>query len=182
MAHRIRLDATTKPAPTTGDFAKWVGSTETEQAQWIVRGYLILTALGIDRAYLYFFNDDDTPHVHGSSGLTRNFVPKPAFHAVAWLQRSLGDYRFTRVIRESADEGCVYEFTHGTDAQKRIVAVWKTAGPSRPTTLPLGGRTLVKAERMPLTSAVPESVSVSVSPDGNATLEAGELPVFIWIE
>ena len=44
-------DATTKPAPTTGDFVKWVGSTETQQAQWTVRGYLVLAALGIDRAY-----------------------------------------------------------------------------------------------------------------------------------
>ena len=35
-------DATTKPAPTTGTFSKWEGSTETQQAQWIVRAWLML--------------------------------------------------------------------------------------------------------------------------------------------
>ena len=174
-------DATTKPAPTSGDFAKWVGSTETEQAQWIVRAYLILSALGLDRAYLYFFNDDDTPHVHGSSGLTRNFVPKPAFHAVAWLQRSLGDYRFTRALRADAD-GYAYEFTHATEPAKRILAIWKPAGPSHPVTLPIRGAKLIKAERMPLSAAAPESVKVDVSAKGDLKLEAGEPPVFVWIE
>ena len=175
-------DATTKPAPTTGDFAKWVGSTETQQAQWTVRGYLILSALGVDRADLYFFNDDDTPHVHGSSGLTRNFVPKPAFHALAWLQRSLGEYRFARAMRASAEEGYVYEFTHATDATKRVLAVWKVAAPDRATPFSIGSAKLAKAERMPLSAAAPEAVNVTISPDGNTTLEAGERPVFLWIE
>jgi hypothetical protein len=73
-------DASTKPAPATGTFAKWQGSTEAQQAQWSVRAWLMFAREGVDRAYLYFFNDDDTPHVHGSSGLTRNFVTKPSFH------------------------------------------------------------------------------------------------------
>ena len=175
-------DATTKPRPTTGDFAKWEGSTETQQAQWTVRGYMVLAALGVDRAYLYFFNDDDTPHLHGSSGLTRNFVPKPAFHAVAWLQRSLGDYRFARVIREDASDSYAYEFTNGADSTKRVLAVWKVNAPSQETTLPIGQAKIAKAERMPLSAAAPESVKVNVSPSGDATLEAGELPIFMWLE
>jgi hypothetical protein len=175
-------DATTKPRPDTGDFAKWEGSTETQQAQWIVRGYLVLSALGVDRAYLYFFNDDDTPHLHGSSGLTRNFVPKPAFHSVAWLQRGLGDYRFARVHREDAADSYIYEFTNGDDSTKRVLAVWKVNAPAHETTLPIGHSKIAKAERMPLSAAAPEALKVNVSASGEATIEAGELPIFVWLE
>ena len=172
---------TTKPAPTTGDFVKWVGSTEREQAMWTVRGYMVLCAAGLDRAYLYFFNDDDTPHLHGSSGLTRNFVPKPAFHAVAHLQKTLGDYRLTKVVREDATQGYVYEFTNGDDSKQRILAVWKPAGPAVKTTLPIGAAKVLRAERTPLATGDAERVTVPVTP-GGIEVEAGELPVFVWIE
>lgn len=174
-------DATTKPAPTTGDFAKWVGSTEREQAMWIVRGYLVLCALGVDRAYLYFFNDDDTPHLHGSSGLTRNFVPKPAFHAVAHLFKTLGDYRLTKVVREDAAQGYVYEFTNGADAKQRVLAAWKPAGAAVKITIPIGAAKVLKAERTPLAAGEAERVEVPVTP-GGIEVEAGELPVFVWLE
>ena len=80
-------DASTKPAPATGTFSKWAGSTETEQAQYLVRSFLLFSKLDVTRAYIFFFDDKDEPQVHGSSGLTRNGRPKPAFHAVAHLSR-----------------------------------------------------------------------------------------------
>jgi serine/threonine-protein kinase ATR len=58
----------------------------------------------VQRAYLYFFNDDDTPQLHGAAGLTRKFQPKPSFHAVAHLQRTLGDFRFARVVVDRPGE------------------------------------------------------------------------------
>ena len=174
-------DATTKPAPPTGDFAKWIGSTEREQAMWTVRGYMVLCALGVDRAYLYFFNDDDTPHLHGSSGLTRNFVPKPAFHAVAHLQKTLGDFRLTRVVREDAADGYAYEFTNGTDAKQRVLAVWKPSGAAVKITLPIGAAKVLRAERTPLTAGEAERIAVP-NTAGGIEVEAGELPVFVWVE
>ena len=174
-------DATTKPAPATGDFAKWIGSTEREQAMWIVRGYMVLCALGVDRAYLYFFNDDDTPHLHGSSGLTRNFVPKPAFYAVAHLQKTLGDYRLTKVVREDAERGFVYEFAKGDDAKKRVLAVWKPAGAAVKATVPIGAAKVLRAERTPLAAGDAPRVPVPGVP-GGIEVEAGELPVFVWLE
>jgi len=137
---------------------------------------------GVDRAYLYFFNDDDTPHVHGSSGLTRNFVPKPSFHAAAWLQRSLGDYRFSRVIREEADDAWIYEFTHESGTQKKVFAIWKPAGPAAPTSFPIENGKIVKAERMPLKPGDAERLEISAEPGGSAKLEAGADPVFVWVE
>ena len=59
---------------------------------------LLFSAMDVKRAYMYFFNDSDEPSYHASSGLTRNFEPKPSFHAAAHLYRSMGEYRFNRVV------------------------------------------------------------------------------------
>src|SRR5579871_6141800 len=45
-------DATTKPNLPTGDFSKWVGVTDTQQAQYLVRSFLVFSALSVDRAYI----------------------------------------------------------------------------------------------------------------------------------
>ncbi len=178
-------DASTKPPPPTGDFAKWEGSTETQQAQWIVRAWLIAARLGLDRAYLYFFNDKDDAHVHGSSGLTRDFVPKPSYHAAAWLQKSLGDYRFSRVLREDAavgGEGYAYEFVHGTDPQRRVIAVWRVSGGAEtPATLPISGKLVTHAERMPMSGAPAAVVETTAEGAEALRLMAGEAPVLVWV-
>jgi len=175
-------DATTKPGQGTGDFAKWVGSTETQQAQWIVRAWMLAAAMGLDRAYLYFFNDDDKPQLHGSSGLTRNFQPKPSYHAAAWLQRSLGDYRFSRALRENAEGVYAYEFAHGTDAAQRIVALWKTAAPETEMTLPFPSREILRTERMPLREGAAEAAQTKSGGDDTVKIAAGESPVFVWLK
>ena len=174
-------DATTRPPPLSGDFIKWVGSTELQQAQWIVRAWLITARLGLDRAYLFFFNDDDTPHLHGSSGLTRNFQPKPSYHAASWLQRSLGDWRFARVVREDFADGYIYEFVHGTDRKQRLLALWRPADGEGELTIPLGGSTFQRAERMPLQAGPPEQLKPTVLEESTLKIRAGESPVVIWL-
>jgi hypothetical protein len=175
-------DATTKPPPTTGDFAKWQGSTEPQQAMWSVRSFLLLARLGVDRAHLYFFNDKDEPHLRASSGITRNFEPKPAFHALAWLQRSLGEYRFVRVDREDADECYAYEFTHASQPAKRAWAVWRPSGAPRVVRLFNDPLRVVHAERMPLVAGDAEKVKVRQEIEGYMAVEASERPVIIWLE
>ncbi len=176
-------DASTKLAPKEGDFAKWEGSTEQQQAQWIVRAYMVLAAERVDRAYLYFFNDDDSAHVHGSSGLTRNFQPKKSFHAVAQLQRVLGDYRFKKAVRADAETGYIFEFQHDNDAAKRVWAIWRTKGAEAPLTLPkFDGAKLVRAERMADSTAAASSARLTETADGARVLEVGESPVFLWLE
>ncbi len=175
-------DASTKPAPATGTFAKWEGSTEIQQAQWIVRAWMIVAGMGVDRAYLYFFNDDDEPQIHGSSGLTRKFQPKPAYHAVAWLQKNLGDYRFSRVLREEEKESYAYEFTHATEPAHRVIAVWRPVGEPAATAIPIGSGKVARAERMPLSAAAAEPVETGLSGEGSLKVVAGESPVFVWIE
>lgn len=175
-------DASTKLPSPGNEFAKWQGSTERQQALWTVRGFLVLAATGLDRAYLYFFNDKDEPQVHGSSGLTRNFQPKPAFHAVAHLQKSLGEYRFTKAHRESAEEGYLYEFTHGTEAQRKVLVAWKPTGPARYLALQLGGQKLERAERTPVLAGVVEQVELQPNAKGDVTAEVGETPLFLWLQ
>ncbi len=124
-------DATTQPSTTEGTFKDWVGVTDAQQAQFLVRALLVLSELDLGRAYLYWFNDSDQPSLHASSGLTRNYEPKPSFHAVAHLFGTLGDYRFARSIQKNAGEVYVYEFLHGESPGKRIWAVWSPTGSGR---------------------------------------------------
>jgi hypothetical protein len=54
-------DATTKPSPKTGDFAKWQGSTETQQAQWLVRSFLVFAKMPVQRASHLFLQRQGRP-------------------------------------------------------------------------------------------------------------------------
>lgn len=176
-------DASTQPAPKTGAFSKWIGNTEEQQAQWLCRSFMLFANMPVDRAYIYFFNDSDEPQMHGSSGLTRNWKPKPCYHAVAHQFKTLGDYRFSKVLLEKAGEVYAYEFTHETDAAKKIWAVWSPTGSKREgeVTLPLGGLRAVKAEQMPLAAGDAPVVEIKKQ-DDNIVVPAREVPIYIWIE
>jgi len=176
------FDASTKPPPKEGDFKKWEGSTEEQQAMWLVRSFLLLARYGVDRAHVYFFNDNDEPHVHGSSGIMRNFKPKPAFYSLAWLQKSLGDYRFSRVEREDSGECFAYEFVNGTNPRQRVWAIWKPSGPPRVARLFHDPMEIRGAERMPLEPGPAEKVEVKKEIEGYFAVEAGEKPILVWLE
>ena len=175
-------DSTTKPNKTTGDFAKWVGNTDEQQAKYIVRSYLVFSAMDIGRAYLYWFNDNDDPQLHGSSGLTRNYVPKPSYYAVRHLQKKLGDYRFDKVVLQKAGEVYAYQYQSVSDARRLIWAVWSPTGSDRVATvsLPKPQGVVERAEEMPLTDGAAKPVPVAVKP-GGLSLTVGERPVYIWM-
>jgi len=176
-------DCSTKPAPKTGDFKKWSGNTDAEQAQYLVRSFLVFAKMPIERAYIFFHDDKDEPQVHGSSGLTRNLKPKPSFHAVAHLYKSMSDYRFSKVIQEKANDVFVYEFAHGTDAAKRIWAVWSPTGSARKAevTLPLENASVVSAEQMPLIPGDAPKIELKKQ-DGSIVVPVQEAPIFIRLE
>ena len=177
-------DASTKPAPKEGDFKQWQGNTETQQAQYLVRSFLVFAKMPVDRAYIYFFDDNDDPQLHGSSGLTRKFQPKPSFFAVAHLQKTLGDYRFTRVIEEKAGELYAYEFKHATSGQ-RVWALWSPTGSGRnaEVTLEFDAKALrpVGVEQMPLTKD-PAAKIVFKNIGDRLTLPITEAPVYVQFE
>lgn len=172
--------STRQPDPKT-EFKKWVGVTDEQQAQWNVRSWLLFAALPIQRAYVFYFNDDDAAQVHGAAGLTRKFVPKPSFHAAAHLQKTLGDYRFNRALVDRPGDAMLYEFNHGSDPAKRVWVAWSPTGSSRKTKLqlPALGGTIVRAERMPFSKD--EDIAMAVEPAAKE-IEIGESPVYLMLE
>lgn len=178
------FDASTKPAPKTGDFKGWVDCTDEQQGQWLVRSFLIFARMSVDKAYIYFFNDSDEPMFHGSSGITRNFQPKMSYHAVAHLNKTLGDYRFAKTVTDKKGELCVDEYVHGTDAKQRIWVAWLPTGSDKTqehTLTGLPGK-VVKAERMPLASGDEAAKATFTAKGADVTLTVGESPTYLWIQ
>ncbi len=131
---------------------------------------------------MYFFNDADEPSFHAASGLTRNFEPKPSFHAVAHLYRSLGEYRFRRIVLQKEGEAYVYEFTHATEP-KTVLVAWSPTGSGRSAEIdiPLHSGRVVRAEKMPL--AAGEAARVETTIKGTAVhFTVDEGPAYLWIE
>jgi serine/threonine-protein kinase ATR len=171
-------DAASAAALTTAD-PKWVSSTELQQAQWLVRSYLVFAAMEVDRAYLYFFDDGDGNSFHGASGLTRKGVPKPGYYAVRHLQAALGGYRFRRVVARQAGEVYAYEFA--SDAGETAWAVWSpTSGQAdAERTLPGAPRKPQRAERLAIADGKPAAVPCAFAAR-TLTLTVGETPVFVF--
>jgi hypothetical protein len=106
----------------------WQGVTDLQQAQYLVRSFFAFAERDVQRAYIYFYDDDDSPSVHGCAGLTRKFVPKASFWAVKQLYELLGSFRFKRIVKKSPGDLCVYEFEPG-DASRRVIwTAWSPTG------------------------------------------------------
>lgn len=166
--------STQKPDP-KGDMAKFITCTDDEQAMWLVRSYFLFAEMGIDKAFIFFFNDADKPAFHACSGITRNFQPKPAYHAIAWMLKHLADYRFSRAIHRSEQEGYLFEFAPEKPAAPKISAAWHATRENVP--LDLGGAMVLRAERMPLTAGAASVVDVKA---GGTSIAAGTKPILIW--
>ena len=122
-------DASTQDPPAEGTFKDWIDVSDDEQATYLVRATLIWMRMGVDRGYVYFFDDKDTPSVHASSGIMRHGEPKPAWYMLKQLQTLLGDYRFVRAVSETPD-AYVYEFVHQDDSRKRAQVCWSPVPPA----------------------------------------------------
>ncbi len=175
-------DSTTKPNYTSGTFKDWVGVTDAQQAQYITRSFLAFSRMDVDRAYMFFFDDADEPSLHASSGLTRNYVPKPSYYAMVHMQEKLGNYRFKEVVRELANDLYVYAFEQEGDADKLIWVVWSPTGTDRTTLaeLDLPGE-IVGAETMPLAPGIAPAAAYSVIGLNQVQLTVGESPIYLSI-
>jgi hypothetical protein len=177
-------DSTTQPQEKSGDFAKWQGVTDEQQAQWIVRSLLVFSSMPVDRAYIYFFNDDDKARLHASSGLTRNFQPKPSFHAVSHLRKILGDCRFRRIVSNEAGKLRMHEYQDATNPGRVIWAVWSPTGGNESAKTTLSGvpGKLVSSARMPLTDASVQDKPATQDKPGTLELEVSGSPVYLTLE
>jgi hypothetical protein len=172
-------DSSTKPPEPTGDFAKWVGVNDTQQAQWLVRSLLVFSALPLERAYIFYFNDEDQPSVHASAGITRHFQPKPSFHALTHLQRVLGEYRFQSIVTNDPGRLRVQEFRN--DSKQVIWVVWSPTGNGNSFTATLDhlpGR-LVDVQHMPLTANPSSPAAEPQMSDRQLKVQVDESPLYL---
>lgn len=174
-------DASTRKPEPKGDFKDWVGVTEVQQAQWSVRSWLVFSAMPVQRAYFYFFNDEDTPQLHGAAGLTRHFLPKPVFYAAAHLQRTLGDCRFSRIVIDRTGEAMLYEYRHESDPHRLIWVAWSPTGTERTTwlELPPHAASIERAEHMPFSAT--DSGEQPIAPDARV-IPLGESPLYLFMQ
>jgi hypothetical protein len=141
--------------------------------------------MGVSKAFVYFFNDDDKPQLHAGSGLTRNFKPKPAYHAVAWMLDALKDHRFAKAASKSLEQGYSYEFQPDAKTAKdqpNILAVWHATQENQEISLPMDGRAFIKAERMPLQPGAAEIVTPVSLTTHTLKLKTGGRPIFLWLK
>lgn len=168
----------------------WQGATDLQQAQYLVRSFLMLATKDIQRAYLYFYNDDDEASFHAASGLTRHFEPKMSFWAVRQLYQTLGDYRLRRTVKKQAGELYVLEFEKNNDPHTLIWVAWSPTGTS--TNKKDGYQPHVTQAVLENLPARPQHITAMVTADGAApqvqwkeagnasiSLAVGESPVYI---
>lgn len=106
----------------------WQGTTDQQQAQYLIRSFFAFAERGIERAYIYFYDDEDIPFIHSSSGITRFFKPKISFWALKQLYETLGDFRLNRVVEKRNADLYIYEFQHGSNPDLLIWAAWSPTG------------------------------------------------------
>lgn len=139
--------------------------------------------MDVQRAYLYFFNDSNEPSFHAASGITRDFIPKPSFHAVAHLYRALGEYCFQRAVVQQSGQFYAYQFVHAKDPQRSIIVAWSPTKTGSPTevTLPVGKAKVTRAEQMPLNDNAPTAVGFAHEAD-SVKFSVSGAPVYLRLE
>jgi serine/threonine-protein kinase ATR len=177
-------DSASKPPAKDGNWKQWVGVTDEQQAQYNVRSFLVLSAMDVDRAYLYFFNDKDEAQLHGASGITRNFKPKPSFYAMAHLYKSLGDYRFAKAVARREGELYCFEYENPQKPGERVYVAWSPTGGGRSgsVVLPIGdaaAKGVYRGERM-ATAAGDAPRAEWKAAAGGVAVDLSETPVFLW--
>jgi len=181
-------DACTDAALTkrTGWFEKlnWQDVTDLQQAQYLLRSFLCFCTRDVERAYLYYYNDDDQASVHAASGITRSFQPKASFWALKHFYETLGAYRFGRVVTQEQDRLYLYEFVHAHDPGKLIWVAWSPTGDGREQrlTLPSLPAPIKKIQRMPVNELASPDVSHQTLRAGCVRLTVTERPVYVLMQ
>ena len=162
----------------------WTGVTDLQQANYLVRSCFCLAERDIGRAYIYFYNDENVPSVHAASGLTRKFEPKASFWAVKHLYETLGGYRMNRVVLKQKDDVYAYEFSHGSNKNLLVWAVWSPTGTGRTAETALRGLpgTLLKIEGMPVSGGVAPVIGYQRIGGDAIQLPITESPVYLTFD
>jgi serine/threonine-protein kinase ATR len=107
-----------------------------------------------------------------------------AFHAVAHLNKTLGDYRFAKTVTNKAGELQVDDYVSGSDPKQHVWVTWLASGADKTqdvTLTGLPGKPL-KAELMPLAAGEEATKASFTATAGGVSLKVGESPTYIWIQ
>jgi hypothetical protein len=101
------------------------------QANWILRAYVLYRAAGADKAFAFIYNDPnpDSLTLYDSSGLVSfdNSTKKPSYYYVATMQDLIGNLALDRQLATGRDD--VYNFAFKNPSGKSgVFVVWKTSG------------------------------------------------------
>ncbi len=164
----------------------FAGYTQQEiQAQWIVRTYLILSSVGVDRVAQFMIRDTDpnTEPRWSDCGLTlspsEGNVPKTSWYYVYTLKNILKGYYFDRVISES-NTAHVYRFIN-EEGDQYVYALWSPTGNGSTSEyrlkIPAGPGSLRKIE---LADGSIEGVRETLETTSDLIpVEIGETPIFL---
>jgi hypothetical protein len=163
----------------------WKSSTETEQAQWIVRSFLVFSEKDVERAYVYWFEDDDSGNLHGASGIVRRnsagttHTPKPSFYSMRHLFNALGSYRFKRVVTKQ--QAGVYTFEYANDANQLAWVVWSPTEQKADSSVTLTNlpTSQVRIEKLTLADGPVTSTTTS-APGNTLNIMVSETPKFLF--
>jgi len=160
----------------------WTDVTDLQQAQYLVRSFFVFAEHKADRAYVYFFDDNDEPSFHAASGLTRKFKPKPSYWAVRHLHQALGEFRLGRVVKQEPGALYVYEFRHGSEPGTTAWVAWSPTGSGREAEVTLEGlpQMPTKAERMPVAEGDAPAVEWKAAGPRAVKLTVSESPTYLF--
>lgn len=162
----------------------WLGVSDQQQAQYLIRSIFCFAERDVDRAYIYYYDDEDKASVHAASGLTRKFKPKMSFWAVKHFYETLGNYRFNRVIKKEQDHLYIYEFAHADENGLLIWVLWSPTGIEREKEIhlhELPGK-ILKTERMPLKEDPPKTAKLEMIGANAVQLKITESPLYILMK
>ncbi len=172
-------DSVTSLAGRKDEFAKWEGNvSDAAQAAYLLRSIPLFMAEGVERAHIYFFDDQDEPKLHAASGILRKGKPKPSWYALRQMQQLLGDARLERLDQKDGLYAARWRKPDGAT----WLMLWSAEADSEHTTSRvLSVRPAGEAIPMALGPEAPTSFKVNEVGGGQCSLPIGPRPVFLPI-
>lgn len=165
------------------------------QAMWLTRAYLLLSAVGIDKADMYMAHDTGVEEIsvgkYNTCGVIafeydengeKVQVKKDSYYYIYTLKNTLGDYRFDSEIEAYDDNVMVYKYK--TDDGKTAYALWcKTSDGTKVDNYQLA----IDSDSATLVEAVYGDIdgsckTVFADQYGYVSVNVSENPVYIVVE
>jgi hypothetical protein len=156
------------------------------QANWLLRSYILYRAGGADKAFAFIYRDDalNKPGLFESSGIVdANNAKRPAYYYIATMQDEIGSMYLDRQIETNNSDVLNFAFQDPTSNAGAFV-VWKTTGTGATIpgfTLQLPSNTIgtCTAKVPSKNSFTPTATQLTVNSNHQVTVTVSETPTFI---